>query len=515
MGRFIPRGIEPHGGCGKAVWPILLAFVFLLWAPVGSFAQSGDSTRAYYVPSRIFNIPFTPSENDPRIDFFLNVSTDGQPYRNVAAAKPQDRRFSFTAQGDGWYNFIVQTRDAGGVVTPADLRNAPPSIRVCVDTQRPVIELVEAVQGTGPEASLPTIHWKIVEKNLKEIWADYRATGSNDWVPLFLPVQEEGRHTWKPSWGGELEVRMQAVDKANLKSDVRYLRLRAADNVTRMPPPPETEAGKVMHVNNKTFQLHYTLDDKTVGPSRVASVDIWKLHPGPGQGWKKCQGEFKPNGSATVTVESSGRWGFRLIPRSGVGLAERDPQPGDAPNIWVEVDDMPPKVRVINVTVTPEPDGGGTLTVYWKADDTFLRSMPISIYLASPQLKDWKEIAKDLPNNGSWSQRTDKLNRDGYEFLLKVDAVDEAGNIGSDQWRDVVKVDLMIPRIKTIEVKPDGAARGDGQEALGTQRFLPSGLQPGGNLPQAPLSPPNAQPAGRQSPSSLNGTGQSFDKPVK
>ena len=222
-----------------------------------------------------------------------------------------------------------------------------------------------------------------------------------------------------------------------------------------------------MHVKSKTFQLQYQLDLETVGPSRVASVDIWKLHQG--RGWQKCKETGKPEGPATVAVETSGRWGFRLIPRSGVGLAERDPRPGDSPDIWVEVDDKAPQVKVTNVTVSQEADGG-YLTVYWKADDTFLQPMPITILMKDPKGAEWSRIAVELPNTGSWRHRTDDLKLgERYEFSLKVTAVDEAGNLGEDQWREVVKVDLKIPRIKSIEVKPGGAAAGGGQEAYGAR----------------------------------------------
>jgi len=278
MGRFIPRD------SGKAVWVTLLACGLFAAAPVALLAQTGDGIRTYYSPARSFHIPFTLTDNDPRIEVLLNVSTDGRQYRPAGIARPNERRFYFSAPADGWYYFIVQTRDASGVATP-DLRNAAPSIRICVDTQAPVIE--ELAADASPDNSLPSIRWKITEANLKEIWADYRSTSGGEWVPLFLPVKEEGRHTWKPSWGGELEVRMQALDQAGHRSEVRMLRLRAADNVARMPPPPESAGpSKIMYVNSKTFQLNYTLDDQSVGPSQVASVDIWKLHPG--QGWRKC-----------------------------------------------------------------------------------------------------------------------------------------------------------------------------------------------------------------------------------
>lgn len=481
---------------------MLLTCSLFLAAFGGLFAQTGDNVRSYFIPARSFNIPFSLADNDPRIEVLLHVSTDGREYRSVASARPSDRKFPFLAPADGWYSFIVQTRDAGGVVTPANLRGATPSIRICVDTQAPVIE--ELAAGESSPSALPSIRWKIAEPNLKEIWADYRAAGG-EWMPLFVPVQEQGTHPWKPMWTGELEVRMQALDKAGNRSQVRTLRLRAADNVSRMPPPQEPSgAGKVMFVKSKTFQLNYTLDDQTIGPSRVASVDIWKLHRG--QGWRKCSEKGTSQGTATVSVDAAGRWGFRLIPRSGAGLAERDPQQGDAPDIWVEVDDKPPQVQVNNVTVTQEGDEG-YLTVYWRADDAFLRSMPITIYQAAPEGKDkeWVPIAKDLPNTGSWRQKVEALNLGTrYQLALKVEAVDEAGNIGSAQWRDTVKVDLKVPRIKHIEVKPGGAT-GGGQETYGfPPRVTPNGVRP-----------LESQPAGRQPASPTNGSNQRFDQVIK
>jgi hypothetical protein len=501
MGRFIPRGGEPNGGRGKAVWPVLLACGLVVATSVGAFAQAADNIRTFHFPARTFYVPFSLKDNDPRItELLLNYSKDGQNYRYYGSARPNERRFYFTAPADGCYYFIVQTRDAGGVVTPENLRSVPPSdiIRVYVDTQNPVVEEFTADASTGN--ALPTIHWKISEANLKEVLADYRSVNNGQWMPLFLePPQAQGKHTWKPSWSGELEVRLWAIDQAGHSSEVRTLRLHVANNVARMPPPPESAGGKVMFVKSKTFQLHYTLDEQTIGPSKVASVDIWKLHPGQG-GWRKCPEKGQPIGPATVSVETAGRWGFRLIPCSGVGLRERDPLPGDAPDIWVEVDDKPPLVRVTNVTVTQEADGG-YLTVYWKADDAFLHAMPITIYLASPQGGNWTPVAQGLPNTGYWRQKTDDLKLgDNYEFALKVSAIDEAGNMGENQWRDTVKVDLMVPRIKHIEVQPGGAAAGR-QQTYGAS----GATSLGGSLLDSP-------PTSRPTPSPLTGSDKRFDR---
>jgi hypothetical protein len=503
MGRFIPRDGGAHRDRGRAVWLVLLACVLLGAAPVGVRAQSSDNLRTYYIPARSFFIPFSIDQNDPGIEEILNFSTDGQNYRYHASAKPLERRFHYTAPADGLYYFIVQTRDTSGALTPPNLRGVPPSIRVCVDTQDPIIE--SFTTDASSDNALPTIRWKIVETNLKEVLADYRSTDSGGvWVPLFPAAKEQGEHTWKPTWSGELEVRIQAVDKAERRSEVRTLRLRVANNVTRLAPPQDqASAGKVLFSKSKTFQLNYALDDQTVGPSDVASVEIWKLHPGPGQVWRKCSEKGKRIGPATVSVESSGRWGFRLIPVSGVGLKERDPLPGDAPDIWVEVDDRPPQVRVTNVIVTPEADGG-YLIVSWKADDAFLHSMPITIFLASPQGGDWTAVATNLPNTGSWRQKLAELNLGPrYEFALKVSAIDEAGNSGENQWHDTVKTDLRIPKIKHIEVKPGGAA------ANGQQSYPAAGTPPMGGYPF------DSQPASKPTASPNNAKGTGFNSLVR
>jgi hypothetical protein len=517
MGRVKPRACELHGRRAKAFAPLLLVGV-LCTAPTVLFAQSAENT--YYIGYPAFNIPFRPID-DPRVAAVsLYVTTDKKDYRLVGTVEPTAKGFFFQSRGDGWYYFVVQTRDRSGTFNPADVNKATPNISICVDTRVPVIEELTSI---STPTGLPGIHWKINKTNLKEIRAEYRSLNGGEPLPLVIPApaQQEGQFTWKPAWGGELEVRMWALDRADHWSDGKTLRLRVAEDVARLRPPDEANGtDKVIYVKSKTFQLDYQLDDQTIGPSQVASVDIWKLHKG--TGWVKCTESGSPRGPATVTVNDTGRWGFRLIPRSGVGLAERDPRPGDTPDIWVEVDDKAPQVRITNVTVTQEQDGG-YLTVYWKAEDTYLRHNPITIYMATnPQANDWKPIANgsSLPNSGSWRCSIDelKLDRMLYQFYLKVEALDEAGNVGSDQWREVVKVDLKIPRIKKIDVRPGGVPANDGQDSSRIRD--PYDRRPA-NESSSPIPPsiPPTNPASRDSRppvpgSSTNGTGGGFSKPA-
>jgi hypothetical protein len=446
MGRFIPRGAEVRAGRAKTAGHVLRTWLVLAAACAGSFAQ-GQTPESYYVSNRSFRIPFgQKGPLDPRIQEIILYVAGGseQTYQYVTTARPSERGFLYRASADGWYSFATQTRDQDGRLSPSDLRGVLPDIRVCVDTQRPVIT---ARQVPAQDGSPVGIEWSIQDDNFDDLRADYRSVSGGEWYPLILPRTAQGVQGWNPVVRGPLEVQLQAIDKAKNKAEPRSITVRPVEGAPGAPP--SNGPGNVMHVKSKTFKLTYQLDKDTVGPSNVASVDIWKIHAG--GSWQKCTETGTSEGPATVTVDATGRWGFRLIPRSGVGLAERDPQRGDPPDIEVEVDDQAPKVKVTNVVVGQGPDSG-TLTVTWTASDTYLAYQPITIsYAANPQ-GPWTPLAKSQPHTGVYTCKPQDLNLP-FLFYLKVEASDEAGNVGEDKWPQPVKVDLKIPRIKHIEVK--------------------------------------------------------------
>jgi hypothetical protein len=526
MGRFMPRGLEPgesgrlaervgthsRSECATLLRRIVLACWLLAATPVILLAQSPDTLRSFYVPTKSFNIPFTLRDVNSASEVHLYVSTDGKSYGYVGAAKPTDGRFHFTAPGDGWYSFVVQTRDASGVLRPADVRDAQPTLRICVDTQRPIIS---EFRNVGAPDGLPLLQWKVQDTNFREVWAEYRPAGG-DWVPLPLLSRQQGEYPWKPSRDlvGEIEVRLQARDQAGNTSEPRTIRLVLSEAVSSMSPPPEPNGSiPIMHVKSRTFELTYGLEN--TGPSGVRRVTIWKMRPG--FAWQKCT-EFGDGNksSVAVAVPTSGRWGFRLIPQNGVGLAEPDPRPGDPPDIWVEVDESKPQVSVTNVTVS-SPAEGGYLTVYWKASDTFLSATPITLwYATAPQGSPWIKILDNLPNTGSWSEQVELFKKrieNRFEFYLKVTADDEAGNRGEAQWRDIVKIDLQIPRIK-IKLHPKEAAAGDGGQLNRVPPYEPlqAPSPPAGESPIGEGLPKEKAPARPGTPG--NGQRTKFNNPL-
>jgi hypothetical protein len=62
--------------------------------------------------------------------------------------------------------------------------------------------------------------------------------------------------------------------------------------------------------------------------------------------------------------------------------------------------------------------------------------------------------AERLDNTGTYSCATEGL---PWQVYLRVSAADEAGNVGSDVYRDPVKIDLKVPQVRSINVVPSEA----------------------------------------------------------
>jgi len=492
MDRSIPRGIGQRAGRGTTVRHVLLTCGLLLAAPVGLFSQGGDNVRSFWVPTRNFYIPFS-IDNDPRIvEVRLYAATDGRDYIYTARAKPAERRFTFQAKQDGTYSFIVQSVNQDGSLSPADLRNATPNIRIYVDTQKPIVGLYPEKK----EGFAAAIKWDIQDDNFDDVRAYYRSAKGGEWYPVLdLPRLRQGSHGWRPAVGGALEVQLQARDKAGNVGE-KNATIEPDARGANMAPQGGGDSSDVKHVKGRKFQLDFQVDKDSLGPSGVKTVDIWKMRDG--GPWQKCREVGDPEKPVMVTVDAAGRWGFRLIPRSGVGLAEPDPRPGEAPDLWVEVDEQLPRVEINRLLVGQGPDAGN-LTVYWTASDKFLRARPISIFYRVNESDPWKDVARDLPNSGSYSFKPLDLDRSLYQFSVRVTAIDEAGNEGEAISKEPVKVDLKIPRIrKEIQVRPS--------EAAAETRGLPP--------------PPTMTPAGRKPdvkiplPTDTPSKPPSFDRPL-
>jgi hypothetical protein len=251
-------------------------------------------------------------------------------------------------------------------------------------------------------------------------------------------------------------VRLQVKDLAGNPGEattrIQPEGTRPMDRADEQPPGSVSDQrtpSNVHKVNSTRISLNYKIDD--IGPSDVSVVEIWKTRDG--RLWQRHPKDADKKPPFVVEVEGEGRYGFTLIAKSGVGLGESPPRPGDEPHVWVEVDMTKPVVRIVDVTVGRGADTGN-LTVAWVASDKNIARQPISISYATRAEGPWTPVpgATNIENTGrhSWRMQSDVP----FEFYVRVEAADEAGNVGQATTQQTVKVDLALPKARVLGVEP-------------------------------------------------------------
>ncbi len=436
---------------------LLLALPFLILAQAPT-----EEPRLIPSKERSFRIPFQTSQpNDRRLrEVQLFVSTDqGRTWRLSANAAPEQGFFQqFTAPQDGLYWFAVRTIDLQGRSYPATDAELRAGLKVLVDTVPPVVFL----EALPPREGSVGVKWDVRDDNLEPatIHLEYSVPGSNQWTPVRIDPVAIGQGYWTPMTNGPLEVRMSASDTVGNIGRHSIMVGAGAGNPNVAPfQPASPPAGQtpVRIVNSTTISLNYKIDGE--GPSGISAVELWYTQDG--RSWQKHSEqkrddarpeETKPKPPYVVEVNGEGVYGFTLVVRSGVGLGDRPPQVGDPPQIWVEVDKTKPVVHLLGVEVGQGP-ATGNLTVSWTATDKNLGPQPITISYATQVDGPWTPITPaPVENNGRYIWRMPP--GVPYQFHVKVEATDKAGNVGTAQTTAVVKVDLAKPRPTILDVSP-------------------------------------------------------------
>jgi hypothetical protein len=434
-----------------------------LWPSLG-LAQD-LSSEPIYTNLRRFHIPFkTPATQQNRLkQLQLYFSTDqGRTWQASAIVAPDQDAFKFQCDRDGMYWFTVRTLDKDNIYNPPTLQGSQPSLKVVVDTVPPDVRL-RHIGGRPGEVG---VAWEIRDENLDlrgfdAIRLEYRAAGTAAWTTLHVNPAA-GQHYWNPETNAALEVRLRARDRAGNTGE-------ASTNVIvgqrdAGPPPFQGGGGALPFgfpgdverrlVNNKRISLNYEL--KELGPSGVSTVDLWYTQDG--RSWNRFpmskQAESGPPARPLVfEVEAEGIYGFTLVAKSGVGLSERPPQIGDRPQVWVEVDLTKPVVQIQEVAVGQGMDKG-KLTVSWSARDKNLGANPVTISYAEQAAGPWKSFVQNIANSGRYVVSLPEMVP--YQFYVRIEAVDQAGNVGESITQEMVKVDLALPKVKILSVGPAG-----------------------------------------------------------
>jgi hypothetical protein len=436
--------MAPHGAKEWLRWAGAALCAALALGPAAPAQTTPAEANVFYSQRTAFLIPFSidPGENRIR-QVLLNVSDDGgKTYRHVATAGPTEKGFRFEAPKDGWYWFTVQTEDSANRRYPPDPGAVAPGLKVCVDTRKPRVTLKPVLPREGTVA----VEWDVKDDNLdlSSLRLSYRpAGGKGEWTPLYVQQLANAQFGWTPAVKGPCEVRLEVSDRARNRAEATATVTPNADGSA-----PERPAGsaKVQYVKSRTFSLTYSIENE--GPSKVKHVDVWVTQDS--RSWEKLPTQARPEGPHQVTVTKEGRYGFTLIPVSGVGLSEQAPKLGDEPQVWVVVDETKPAVSSLRVEIGRGPDKD-KLLIRWSATDKYLAEQPISVKYATSPEGPWTELKTKLDNTGTYTHPTEGLPPEVY---VQVEAVDRAGNVGSARTREPVKVDTKVPRVKEVGVAP-------------------------------------------------------------
>jgi hypothetical protein len=467
-------------------WALVIGVLLLPLA--GTLLPSADAqeggTPVIFSRFRHFKIPINlgPGGQERLKQLQLFVSTDmGKSWQPSAVVPPTEANFRFICERDGLYWFAVQSLDKNGKYFPPALDGVAPNLKVLVDTLPPLVTL----RPLPPRNGQVGVAWEIKEEYLdfadpNSIRLDYRSAGGPQWISL--PINRVATYYyWAPESNGPLEVRIRVQDRAeNLTETLTKVGRGDANTETSglpgnpggnpTPPPDNPPGGNVPSgqlpagyatatnrqlINSKRISLNYEVED--VGPSGVSEIELWYTQDG--RSWSryplpKSQENGKLARPLVFEVSGEGIYGFTLLAKNGVGKGKRPPQIGEPPQIWIEVDLTKPSVQIQNILVSQGVEKGeGKLMIQWTARDKNLGPAPITISYSETADGTWVPIVSHVGNSGRYLWTMPKSL---YQFYIRVEAVDRAGNVGFDVTRDLVRVDLSQPKVNILKVEPAG-----------------------------------------------------------
>jgi hypothetical protein len=224
----------------------------------------------------------------------------------------------------------------------------------------------------------------------------------------------------------------------------------ASSQPTQPEPPPELDpyAEKPRLLNKKRFNLDY--DVESVGVAGVADVELWGTSDR-GQSWMKWGADPDLKSPLEVDVSNEAVYGFRIVVVSRNGLTSPPPRPGDPADVWVQIDCTPPQCRLTSVTYG-QGEEAGKLDIRWEAADASLAERPVTLLMSDRPDAGYSVIAAGLPNSGQYLWPYDP--RAPQLIYLRLEVRDEAGNLGSYQLTEPIRVEGLTPKGRIRSVAP-------------------------------------------------------------
>jgi hypothetical protein len=211
----------------------------------------------------------------------------------------------------------------------------------------------------------------------------------------------------------------------------------------------------LQYINQPEFTVEYEVSK--IGPSGVGAVELYRTRDD-GLSWEKyaydaAVNATTPRGERLQRLvqfhegEADGIYGFTLVVKNRANIGRRPPQPGEVPELRIELDTTPPIAELY--APTPDPQQGN-LMLHWKASDKNLTKGPVNLDWAEKRGGPWQPIGVDLPNSGQYAWKLPE--RMPVEVFLRLRVRDLAGNETVAITPNALAVDLNEPEGHLLNV---------------------------------------------------------------
>ena len=199
-------------------------------------------------------------------------------------------------------------------------------------------------------------------------------------------------------------------------------------------------------IKHHIFDLEYQVDD--VGPSGVSAVELFVTEDG-GQHWFTYGNDEDLRSPVLIDTRGEGTFGFAVRVRNGLGFADDPPQPGQAPEMVVTVDESLPVIELAQPTM--RTDGFGTIQLSWQVREKNPASTPVRLEYAAAPNGPWTPVFDWQYDQSSyqWGVRPGTPTQLYFRLLAR----DAAGNVASAQTTQAVVVDLRRPVGRLLRVQ--------------------------------------------------------------
>ncbi len=210
----------------------------------------------------------------------------------------------------------------------------------------------------------------------------------------------------------------------------------------------QAPASQAFHCNSRSFSLDYALN--AAAGSALADVELWGTEDG-GSTWQKWGSDPDRQSPFDVQVANDGLFGFRMVIVSQNGKVSNRPKDGDTADAWIHVDVTKP-VGKITRAVYGDGHEAGMLVIDYNCSDDNLHDRPITLSYSETQNGPWATLASGLKNTGIYLWKADGNLPDN--IFLRMEAVDKAGNVGTDVMTLPINVQGLSPRGRIQGFRP-------------------------------------------------------------